>query len=262
MKTLIQKALRSLGYQLINLKALNKEVLPIVVKKLNVSNYSFDFWFANRCSYSWYDSPWDDYFEFTELNKLLSPGDSVLEIGCHQGFTSLFLSKIVQDSGKCVSLEAHPENAMIAMAQSHLNQQSNLQVLWFAGSNQKGSVRISNDTNSKILSEGEGIEVPTITADEIDEKYGPFNVLKLDVEGAERIVLEGSKKILSRKPKIALELHMPEFKNPEAEVLKIKELLDASEYEGRAYDRDGNEVEFNFSAFKPDMVYNLYLQPV
>ncbi|MCG8526071.1 MAG: hypothetical protein MI748_06810, partial [Opitutales bacterium] len=82
-----------------------------------------------------------------------------------------------------------------------------------------------------------------------------------DVEGAERIVLEGSKKILSRKPKIALELHMPEFKDPEAEVLKIKELLDASEYEGRAYDRDGNEVEFNFSAFKPDMVYNLYLRP-
>jgi hypothetical protein len=46
-----------------------------------------------------------------------------------------------------------------------------------------------------------------MTVDDLDHEYGPFDVLKVDVEGFERQVLQGSKKLLARRPRLMLEIH-------------------------------------------------------
>ena len=53
-------------------------------------------------------------------------------------------------------------------------------------------------------------DIEAITGDELDGRFGPFNVLKVDVEGFETEVLRGCQNLLKRNPKLILELH-PHF---------------------------------------------------
>jgi hypothetical protein len=60
-----------------------------------------------------------------------------------------------------------------------------------------------------VIESGAGMDVVAVTADELDFIYGPFDVLKIDVEGFERQVLAGAPKLLQRRPRVLLELHSP-----------------------------------------------------
>ena len=97
---------------------------------------------------------------------------------------------------------------MMASAQVGLNAATNCRVMQAAASDRKGRVKISFESNAWVT-DLDGIEVPTVTADELDSAFGPFDALKIDVEGFERQVLEGASALLRRSPKILLELHSP-----------------------------------------------------
>jgi len=269
MKQTIQKILGQFGYGFRKLSSL-KPLKPFTpfIRDINFQDASFQMWIANHDDVEWYDQEhWQQCGELHALRKLAGKGDRILEIGSHHGFTGMLLSKFVgQNAGSVHSVEAHPHNAMIAQAQLGLNRSiNNLQFINFAASDVPGTVKINTWHNSSITEKSEdAIEVKAVTCDMIDEKNGPFNFLKIDVEGYELEVLKGCRKLLSRCPKIALEIHTDTIRERGQKLEQILDLIGIHRYEGEMVlrpEKFREVVALNLSLIQENSIANVFLRP-
>jgi len=247
-KAFVKKLVRKCGYEiqrLPELNAMDKLVFPFVEHyalryKDGDAPCVFDFWIANIAAHQWYkqwfygsDNP---TWELDEFSWLLEAGDRVLEIGCHHGFLTMMIAHCVGPNGFVLSIDALPENALISQAQIGLNDLGGRCVAKnLAGGEISGFLNVARRTNSHVIRNSDtGIRVPVTTGDELDERFGPFNVLKLDVEGFEANVLRGCSRLLERKPKLILELHpafMSEYQYGST-LQDVFDLIEAPCYEG------------------------------
>lgn len=267
MKQLVQNIVGRFGYGFRKLSKL-KPFTPFV-RTITFPGASFSFWIANQAAAQWYEPEHSlQCGELHALRRLVKKGDRILEIGSHHGFTGMLLAHFVGADGCVFSIEAYPGNAMIAQAQLGLNRSmNNLQFANFAGSHAVGTVSIRPSHNSNVMDKSEDtIQVPAITGDVLDEKHGPFNVLKIDVEGYEAEVLKGCQKLLSRAPKLALEIHKNELQERGQTLADILKLIDADRYEGEmvlhSEAQEGKEAEaFDPSAVLASFRANILLRP-
>jgi FkbM family methyltransferase len=268
-KSLVKNVFRGLGYDVVKRGGASYPY----VRSRSMLGVDFDFWIADEIGHLWYEEVQDNFGgEAGELQKLVSPGDRVLEIGCHHGFMTMFLANLVRDSGYICAVEAAPENALVAQAQVTLNDLGrSCIVINRAGSDSKGTVELvrgdnARNTNGQVVngagSDAPKVSVETVTGDELDRKYGPFTLLKIDVEGFEGKVLAGCREILKRRPKIALELHPAELGKFGAGIEDILRLLDIAEYEGTMIVRPDyqNVRPLNVETFQSDEPFNIFLQ--
>lgn len=231
------------------------------VEKVSIAGVEFSFWVGDPIGQEWYEPREHRGFsEHTETARLLRLGDRVLEIGAHHGFTAMLLSRLVGDEGFVLAVEPSPFNAMMAWAQVGLNAASNCRVIQAAASDRKGMAKISFESNSKVTDSADGIKVNTITVDELDSTFGPFDVLKIDVEGFERQVLAGASRLLRRKPRIILELHSPYLFKFGSTIDDVLGLLGPS-YNGTFIPRNARDRVYAFSPNKIpyDDIVNLFL---
>jgi len=170
----------------------------------------------------------------------------------------LFLSSLVGSQGLIVSVEARPFNAMIANAQIALNRANNCKVLNAAASDKPGTVLISDVSNGSIVPSG-GIDTPAVTADQLDAQFGPFTVLKIDVEGYEGAVLDGCRTILQRSPRLMLELHCPIVSRFGITAQDVMHKI-PNNYRGTMILRSNRQVR-EFAGVLPDDIVNLFLWP-
>ena len=232
------------------------------LEHFTIAGVQFSFWVGDANGKAWYhQSGHGKLAEETESARLLKPGDRVLEIGAHHGFTAMFISKLIGESGFILAVEPSPFNAMMASAQVGLNAAANCKVIQAAASDRKGNAKVSLLSNSSVTDSPEGIDVPTITVDELDAEYGPFNVLKIDVEGFERTVLAGAAKLLQRHPKIMLEVHSPYLSNFGTTMREVLGMLDSS-YQGTYVRRDApfTVVPYSAETHPADDITNLFLE--
>ncbi|HUC85579.1 MAG TPA: FkbM family methyltransferase [Candidatus Acidoferrales bacterium] len=229
MKGLVQRGLSYFGYALRRTDAL-RPFAPFV-RHFKFPGAEFDMWIANAEAGEWYNQPHQEPLaEKRALRELISPGDRVLEIGSHHGFTGLLLANYVGENGFVLGVEANPQNAMIDQAQLALNGVRHLKFIHAAGGERAGKLKISSDHNGHICADG--IEVPAVTGDDLDAQYGPFDAVKIDVEGYEVEVLRGCKQLLTRCPKLAIELHMDGLPERGYSLDDIWKLIDLKRYEG------------------------------
>jgi FkbM family methyltransferase len=237
----------------------------------------FDFWLANPDANQWYKE-WfyaasNPTWELDEYVHLVQPGDRVLEIGCHHGFLTMMLAHLTGPSGFVLAVDANPENVLVAQAQLTLNQLTPFcKVLFGAGADQVGLLEFEWRTNSHAIvgsggsSQGcHSYSVPAVTGDDLDREYGPFNVLKVDVEGFELAVLRGCGSLLARKPKLILELH-PHFMKMygyDATVAEVLRVIDAAGYEGTIVIRPNFHLSLPFhpDGIPQNEVSNVHLRP-
>lgn len=157
------------------------------------------------------------------LKTYCRPGMVVCDIGAHHGYFSMLMAKLVTDSGNCFAFEANKSNYERILHSVSANGIQNLIVENMAVSNQSGQAEIrlypgynsmgrltqyvgSNDQPLFSMSE----IVPSITLDEYFEMKGDRQpgLMKIDVEGAEDVVVDGGIGIISRdKPVIVMEVH-------------------------------------------------------
>ncbi len=231
----------------------------------------FDFWICNRDAEQWYkewfhaaDNP---VWELDEFSWLLAPGDRVLEIGCHHGFLTMMLLHCVGETGFVYAIDALPENALITQAQISLNRVGDRCMAQnLAAGARKGVLHFARTTNTHAIltNDANSIEVEVTTGDALDQLHGPFNVLKLDVEGYEGHVLEGCAQLLKRRPKLVLELH-PDFMKDYGYGTTIEEVLckcNALGYEGTIIVRPNfaKRIPFSLAAVPLHAVSNLHLR--
>ncbi len=135
------------------------------------------------------------------LKKYLGEGDVIFDVGAHVGFYTLLGSVLVRDSGQVVSFEPVPNNLMYLKKHLQINSVSNVTIVEAAVSDRDGLGHLSSGPSSSMWhldAQGE-LDVQTVSLDELvlNATIPPPNVIKMDIEGAEILALNGSAKVVS-----------------------------------------------------------------
>lgn len=143
-----------------------------------------------------------DFTEMTLMQRTLRPGDVFVDGGAHIGTYSLLAASLVGASGAVHAFEGSPATTARLLENVRINGFTNLIVHAAALSNTRGTVsfvvdrgsgagnRIKTDLDQKNAT----VQVAAVTID--DSVPEPFFMGKLDVEGAEPLVLTGSERHL------------------------------------------------------------------
>ena len=142
----------------------------------------------------------------------LRPGATVFDCGAFQCLIAMILAKFVGANGKLVAVEASPHNYEAAIRNCRLNDAANVEVINAAVSDTSDPVEFNCRANGQV-DDGSGawgkIAVPSISVDELTRRYGPPDVLFVDVEGFESKVMKGAADTLSRhRPDCFFEMHV------------------------------------------------------
>ncbi len=135
------------------------------------------------------------------LEKYLTEGDVFFDIGAHVGFYTLLGSVLVGGSGQVVAFEPVSRNLMYLKKHLQINSVSNVAIVEAAVSDRHGHGRLSSGPSSSMWhldAQGE-LDVQTVCLDELvlNAKIPPPNVIKMDIEGAEVLALNGSAGVVS-----------------------------------------------------------------
>src|SRR3990172_8371461 len=136
------------------------------------------------------------------VSRIIRTGMKVLDIGAHAGFYTLAFSRLVGDEGHVWAFEPSAENAANILRHINLNRLRNVTLLQAAVVNRSGVTGFQiSENNSTGITKGEGMyRVPCVSIDNlIADKIVPIpEVIKIDVEGAESLILEGARTLLSK----------------------------------------------------------------
>lgn len=157
---------------------------------------------------------WLGSYEFDKQQKFVAtvkPGMTVYDIGANVGFYSLLSSVLVGPSGLVLAFEPLPRNLKFLRRHVELNNAANVRVIDKALSDQEGTTTFEEGETHQMGKIGGGtLKVSLSTVDLVREreKTPPPGLLKIDVEGAELMVLKGAEKTLREcRPVIFLATH-------------------------------------------------------
>jgi FkbM family methyltransferase len=214
------------------------------LKRKNVEGVVFDFWIGDMDGRDWYDLHCSDPV-WTEMrfirDYLIRPGDVAFDCGAHHGCTTIVLSSWVGNSGQVVAFEPLPRNCKIIQRNIEINGLKNVVLEEKAVGTERGRIRVSCLSNSSVMLSGKGVEVEATRLDDYEHLNPTF--LKVDVEGFEVQVLRGAQKILSRRPKLAIEIHTEHLPKYQSSVEDLFRLIDAGRYKLWIQWDDGTEPE-------------------
>jgi FkbM family methyltransferase len=143
------------------------------------------------------------------LMKSIKSRDVFFDVGANAGYFSLLGSKYVGEEGKVISFEPIPLNCKIIEEHLVANNVNTVVVENLAVSKDTGTVNFTIEHNNPTshmesisithapVSPKDTIQVNSISLDEYIIRHGIApNIIKVDVEGAEKLVLEGSTALL------------------------------------------------------------------
>ena len=136
------------------------------------------------------------------LERVLSPGMTVFDIGANIGYYVLMELGLVGPSGRLVAIEPSPENVAQLKRNLALNGYQDVPVIESAVSDRTGerAFHLSHQSNLGTFHatgsgvphlSGESIAVTTVTVPELAAQHGAPNLIRMDVEGHEVEVISG-----------------------------------------------------------------------
>ncbi len=187
------------------------------VFKLTIPIQDFKIYLNNSAlSLSFFYNPEDRKEDFDFITLYLKPGDTYIDIGANIGTTFIPAVKIIGQKGKAIAFEANPGTYKKFKKNVELNGILNQSTLYNFALGEKESTiifsnRKSDDTNN-VLDEGSGIKIPLKKLDDVlDSNISRIDLLKIDVEGYEKFVLEGAVGILENTKCIFVEISEENF---------------------------------------------------
>lgn len=155
----------------------------------------------------------------------VGPDSEVLVVGAHVG--SLLLP-LARRSARVTGVEAHPTTFRLLQANVLLNGLTNVELHHLAAGSRDGHARFLDDradpSHSRLAAMGD-LEVPLRRLDGLFEGRR-YDVVVVDVEGAEPEVLEGMTGLLSGSPRLAVEVHPSNHDHPLRAFDRMAELLE------------------------------------
>ncbi|MGC1677682.1 MAG: FkbM family methyltransferase [Candidatus Binataceae bacterium] len=166
------------------------------------------------------------------LARFIKPAMTIYDIGAQAGFYTLLFSRLTSESGRVIAFEPSPRELSFLVRHVAMNHLDNVTVISAAVSTQTGTASFSNDRGETMnaLAEGGSLMVRTIALDTAE--LPPPSLIKIDVEGAESMVLEGARETLRRaRPIVFVALHSAHQKQLCSEILR-SEWYDLRDLEG------------------------------
>lgn len=181
------------------------------------------------------------------LSQLARPGMIAWDIGANAGFYSLALARLVGSRGRVHAFEPLAENAANILDHLRLNRCDNVALYQLAVSDRNGLApfHVAESNAMGHLSESGAYRVPTAAMDELVWGQGlpAPDIVKMDVEGAESLVLQGAAKLLGLRQTVwFIALHGAEQRDKVGRMLAANGYtvyrLDGSKPAGGAIDTD------------------------
>lgn len=159
----------------------------------------------------------------TFIHEYLKPDDTFLDVGGHHGLMAITAAKVVGPQGKVITVEPNPNACKFIELHRDLNGIKNLKIESMGFSNTTGEIAFYVQKgevtwNSTIIADfvdvndTEKTEKITIRLDTLDHyistnKLNP-KAIKIDVEGAEFLILEGASNTLDAlRPVVSMEFN-------------------------------------------------------
>ncbi len=154
------------------------------------------------------------------LRRQIVKGMRVWDIGSHAGFYTLMLAKLVGPTCRVLAIEADPDNAR-RCEQALIRNALTLfgSVVHCAVCAHMGKARFRRSTAGRMsgklaglpqarFGNSEEIEVNATTIDRLMAEHGIPDFVKMDIEGAEAVALEGADKLLQlKRSTLLIEVH-------------------------------------------------------
>jgi FkbM family methyltransferase len=158
------------------------------------------------------------------IQKILHPNMTFVDIGANIGWYTLLAASKVGSKGRVISFEPEPLNNNLLKQSIALNNFQNVILLQKCLSNCNGKTKLflagqnfgAHSIVRQTSTRPTNIDVDTQKLDQALTELGISNidVLKIDVEGAEPIVLEGARQIISKGVKhVLFEWNLDEWQN-------------------------------------------------
>jgi FkbM family methyltransferase len=156
-----------------------------------------------------YDHDWPELQEVAWLKqRRLRPGARVFDIGASAGVVAMILADAVGPGGQVIALEAHPGDIPTIERNRELNGLDQIVPLHGAIAREPGELVFGRngfvDDGSRRWGD---LRVPSFSLDDLAERYGPPDVVFVDVEGYEHEALLGASATLEQGPDWFVEVH-------------------------------------------------------
>jgi len=144
------------------------------------------------------------------VQSLVHPGDIVIDIGANIGYYTLQFAKLVRGAGKVIAFEPDPENFELLRRNVEINGY-NITLERRAVSNRSGRLRLYrsslNTADHRIFDSHDGrlsVEVDAVRLDDYLRDLDSVNFIKMDIQGAEGVALDGMIALLERSPGVKI----------------------------------------------------------
>jgi FkbM family methyltransferase len=161
-----------------------------------------------RCDDLWHVLPWREHAIVSVFHDKLQPGDTFIDAGANIGVYTVLAARLVGTNGKVIAVEMMPNTADQLAHNLALNSITNVTVCRAALSNMSGQIVTAVVTPGKYgqasIAKGSAddaavrLEVRTTTLDELTSDLSSVRLIKMDLEGAEAVGLQGAAKLLQK----------------------------------------------------------------
>jgi len=160
------------------------------------------------------------------LKRLVVRGSGCADVGAHLGYMTLLLARLTGPDGRVVAFEASPKNARTVARNIRLNRlaervrlvqkavadgaSASVEIFPRRGSSAEWTVYADYAQREEL--EPGALHGVTVPATSLDAEFADdrLDLVKIDVEGAEGLVVAGMSRLLRRdRPVIVLEFHRP-----------------------------------------------------
>lgn len=181
---------------------------PIQVGQTRMVSHTFDRFLA---LWLW-KFGWLEGYETSLLSTICRPGMRVLDIGANIGYYSLLLAQYVGDTGHIWAFEPDLGNYETLQLNLQENNFKNVEALNCAVGDisQKQSLYVSTAHNGdhRIYlvedTEREKVAIDVVALDDFFAPTEKFDLIKMDIQGAEGLALVGMQRILTNNPNLVI----------------------------------------------------------
>lgn len=187
------------------------------------------------------------------ITRTVKPGMRVADIGANFGYYSLLMSDLVGAGGYCYAFEPNPRAAGLlrqslsvngfdsrsSVKQIALAEHSGDDSTFYVPRAEPKNARFVSDVTDELLTKGDVIAVRTQSFSDVAKEIGAIDFVKLDVEGAEFVIMQGMMDFIrAQKPQIVAEINFGRGYNPTAMLAELAAIYGSIRYvhdDGHAY---------------------------
>lgn len=191
-------------------------------------------------------------------------GDTIVDVGAGLGAETIYFARRVGPGGRVFAIEAHPRIYAYLDRSIALNNFSQVKTYNLALSNKHEIVHIKDDLDDLLgnflVGQESGIPVESITIDELAglETINRIDFLKMNIEGAERLAVEGLVKTLPNIAIMCISCHDFKYRRTGDSFFETKEFvksfLQKNGFVVVERESEHEEVADQVNAFNPELI--------